>query len=70
MPELIHSVATTFAFQGERRAQRHASSASEFPDDFERFTMPGRGIVIAILLSGLLWAGIILGARALWLLFR
>jgi hypothetical protein len=44
--------------------------ASSFPDqceDFESTSIPNRGIVIGLLVSGLLWAAILFAARTLWL---
>lgn len=71
MPELIDSVAAGFAFQGDECIQeRRASSVVEFPEDFECLSIPSRGIVVAFLISGILWAGIILGVRALWLILH
>jgi hypothetical protein len=74
MAELIDSVAGNvpagFAFRRERRANLRASSVSESSEDFESFTIPSRGIVVAVLVSAVLWAGIFLGGHALWLLIR
>lgn len=70
MPEFIDGATAGFAFQGERRDQPRVSPDSETSGVFENITVPSRGVVVAVLVSGILWAGIILGARALWLLFR
>jgi hypothetical protein len=71
MPEFTDSVAAGFALRdGERREEPRISPDSETSSVFENFTIPSRGVVVAVLVSGILWTGIILGARALWLLFR
>jgi hypothetical protein len=49
------------------------ASASSFPDQCEEFespSIPNRGIVLGLMASGLLWAVIILAARALRLWLR
>ena len=39
-------------------------------DNHENFTFPNRGIVLATLISAILWAALFLAAREIWLLLR
>ena len=45
-------------------------SFAEHCDGHESLTIPNRGIVLAALLSSILWAALILAAREVWLLLR
>lgn len=70
MADFIDGATAGFAFKGERRQQPRNPREVEFADDLEGHSIPSRGIVVAVLLSGLLWVGIIMGVRALWLHLR
>ncbi len=71
MSELIDSVTTGLAFQGRERGEdTPAPSVPPFSEDLVNLSIPSRGIVLAVLISGFLWTGIILAGRALWLVIR
>jgi hypothetical protein len=57
-------------FDGKNGEEPHASSSPTLCEDFESLSIPIRGVVLAVLVSSLLWAIVILAGRGLWLLLR
>jgi hypothetical protein len=55
-------------YDGENGEEAQTSSFPRLREDFESHSVPIRGVVLAVLISGFLWAAVILAGRALWLL--
>ena len=71
MSELINTASPRLVLVKPWRGNEAGpSSFTSNCDDHESLTIPNRGIVLAALLSSVLWATLILAAREAWLLLH
>lgn len=71
MPKTVDIVAADFVFDCSECGQEPcAPSTRESHCDPNYLSIPSRGIVVAVLISAMLWAGIFITGHALWSLLH